>query len=475
MKPRKVVGAGMWATVTRCSMLREGWNPVEQAGHKVSDSVPVFAGTDRQVLAVGLDVDRIGRLQGALGPAGIEVETVTSGEAAVNVIERRTIPYEAVLLDGRLPGYGASEILRRARADEWGVPVIVLVESAVVANTIELILLGAFDVLAGHLLSDAQLVDATRRAVTYARAERVGLVKVDRCPCPAYQGIVGASPTMREVFAFIEAVAPTDATVLIRGELGTGKELVARAIHGRSARAEHAFVPVKCASVVSHTGALGMLLERSRGGTLFLDELTDLSADAQAHLVRLLEEQAGRSEGSDAPGARITAATRHDLAACVRTGSFREDLYYRLHVLTVDLPALRDRQGDLSILIEHFARKHAARFSRAVPEIHPSAAEAAASLRWPGNIRELENAIERAVILGRPVEGATLLEPESVQAPPLSGGDPVPPLATAKRTFEREYLAALLARTKGSRVLAARLAGLDPSNLRRLLRRHGLS
>jgi DNA-binding NtrC family response regulator len=431
----------------------------------------------RKVLAVDDEPEILSIIDRALSRMGIEVDTFTSGEEALQTLEQDSASYESVLFDLHMPDIGALEVLERAKRGAWNVPIVVVTGQATVSTAVEAMRLGAFDLLTKPFAPLDRLVETTCRAIERAAALRRGRLAVDHHAGPAYAGLIGGSSAMREVFALVEAVAPTNATVLIQGETGTGKELVARAIHARSLCVEGPFHAVRCGDVIATSAGIRELLLKASGGTLFLDELSELDAEAQSQLVRALQNR-DETDAVNAGGhVRVVGATNHDLAQSVRAGTVREDRYYRLRVFSVELPPLRERLDDLPLLVEHFAAKHASRLSRSVPEIREDALTRAATVAWPGNVRELENAVERVVILGGPVTAESLIAAEQGGAARSSrapAGD-VPPLAAAKRAFERDYLTSLLMRSKGNRAVASRLAGLDPSNLRRLLRRHGLS
>jgi two-component system response regulator AtoC len=305
---------------------------------------------------------------------------------------------------------------------------------------------------------------------------------------------------MREVFAMVEQVAPADATVLLRGETGTGKELVARAIHHRSPRADRPFVAVNCTAIPkdlmeseffghergAFTGAAARRtgrFEQADGSTLFLDEVGDLDLALQAKLLRVLQEQEiTRVGGQDAVrvDVRIVTATNRDLEALVREGRFRDDLYYRLNVIPIRLPPLRERPGDLPDLLGHFLGSFAARYGRAAPIAPPELLAAARAYPWPGNVRELRNLCERAVLMGwaavAPILGAGP-RPDAASTAQLV--DLSLPLLEARQKlverFEREYLTRLLKEHRGRIGEVARAAGIAERNLYEKMKSYGLS
>jgi transcriptional regulator with GAF, ATPase, and Fis domain len=305
---------------------------------------------------------------------------------------------------------------------------------------------------------------------------------------------------MREVFALIESVAPTDATVLVLGESGTGKELVARAIHKRSQRRDKTFVPVNCSALAetlleselfgyvkgAFSGANADrrgLFEEASGGTIFLDEVGDISHATQIKLLRVLQESEIKPVGATTVrkvDVRVVAATNRDLRKAIRDGDFREDLFFRLNVLPIELPPLRERRGDIAMLVQHFVAKYAERFHKSVRGVDAGALDVLIAHGWPGNIRELENTLQRAVLLAQgEVIGRAALPRELLPAVPelpVASATPARAFADARAeaiaAFERGYLDHLLSTHQGNLARAAKHAGLDRSNLRRLLRRH---
>ncbi|MFB3776744.1 MAG: sigma 54-interacting transcriptional regulator [Bryobacteraceae bacterium] len=302
--------------------------------------------------------------------------------------------------------------------------------------------------------------------------------------------MIGTSPRMAEVYDFIAKVAPTNSTVLIRGETGTGKELVARAIHRNSPRSRKPFVAINCAALTetllesemfghergAFTGALVQKrgkLEEAHGGSVFLDEVGELTPALQAKLLRVLQEREFDRVGGTRPvkiDIRLIAATNRDLEAAVRQGTFRQDLYYRLNVVTIAMPPLRERRDDIPLLAGHFIEKHGAACARRIKGLSKEARACLMGYEWPGNVRELENAIERAAVLG---STSTIL-PEDLPDHIVEAGHPVP---SGEGTFhgavteaKRQIILKALERAGGNYAEAARLLSLHPSNLHRLIR-----
>jgi two-component system, NtrC family, response regulator AtoC len=323
--------------------------------------------------------------------------------------------FDLVLTDLRLPGTPGTELISLAAP----APVIVMTSYATVRSAVDAMRNGAVDYIAKPFDHD-ELMLLVERWLAVARNDRkVRALEQDVSRRYPIAGVIGESPQMTEVFARIRKVAVTDATVLIRGESGTGKELVARAIHEHSTRKNAALVAVNCAAIpeglleselfghergaftgaaAAHTG----LVEAATGGTLFLDEIGELPPNAQARLLRVLQEGEVRRVGATRTrrvDVRLIAATHRDLPEMVRSGQFREDLYHRLRVLEIFVPALRERGSDVALLAQHFLKRLALDLGKPVPALSPAAHAMLSSHRWPGNVRELHNALERAVIL----------------------------------------------------------------------------
>src|SRR5581483_6212991 len=320
-----------------------------------------------------------------------------------------------------------------------------------------------------------------------------------------YEGMIGQSSQMAAVFKLVEQVAPTAATVLIRGESGTGKELVAKAIHFRSPRKSKPFVAVNCSALTetlleselfghvkgAFTGAVGQkrgLFEAADGGTIFLDEIGDVSPATQVRLLRVLQEGEVKRVGSHETicvDTLVIASTNADLEKATSEGRFREDLYYRLNVITLSLPSLRDRPGDVPLLAQHFLKVFAQKMNRRVTGFSTEAMALLVKNPWVGNVRELENAVERAVVLSqRETIDVDDLPPHFKDAPKVAPADAEVfslvhlPFAQAKAlaigAFERRYLTTLLEKNAGNITAAALQAGMDRSNFRRLLKDSGL-
>ncbi len=428
---------------------------------------------------------------------------------ALAELEARSGRFDAVLSDLKMPETSGLDVLQAVR-DRWpSLPVIIMTGYSTIESAVAAMKLGAYDYIVKPFDPPDGLIAIVDRAVEHKRLRDRNLFLEKRLDIAArFEGIIGSSPPMREVFALIESVARSDATLLIVGESGTGKELVARAVHERSDRSQRAFVALNCGALTetvleselfghvkgAFTGAISSrrgLFEEASGGTLLLDEVGELTPRTQVRLLRVLQEGEIRPVGSSqskAVDVRVIAATHRDLRRMVERGEFREDLYYRLNVILVPLPALRDRSEDIPSLARHFIEKHCALAERELLGVHPEALDRLVGHGWPGNVRELENVIERAVVLAQsdtitvdllPLEvrksssaaaslgRSSLVEPSAVVETQLAFND-------ARNTFERRYLRTLLSATSGNSTEAARIAGVDRSNLRRLFKRHAI-
>jgi DNA-binding NtrC family response regulator len=438
--------------------------------------------------------------QRGLSEAGFEVLPFASALDAWEALEANDGSVDAVLTDIHLPGRSGLDLLERSRARWRALSVVLMTGQTDIRPAVQALRLGAYDYLLKPFDVGDELVPVVRRAVEHTRLleqNRVLRRRIARAERPLE--MIGESARLRELKALIAAAAPTDSTVLILGESGTGKELVARELHAQSERSERAFVDINCAALSeslleselfghargAFTGAVTArrgLFEEASGGTLFLDEVGELSPGNQARLLRVLQDGTVRPVGSNESrrvDVRVVAATNRDLQGRVRSGDFREDLYYRLCVLAVHLPPLRERQSDIPLLVRHFLAKHGPRMRKVVAAVEPAALERLVEYAWPGNVRELENVIERALILARSeVLTCELLPPALRESAPVgvkSGvAEELPTLARAREQFEREYCARALHVAAGSLSEAARLAEVDRSNFRRMVKRLGL-
>jgi len=434
---------------------------------------------------------------------GMEVMTCEDGIEATSLIAQQGA--DVMLLDLMLPRMDGMEVLRRAKVQRPDMEVVMMTAFGEVDTAVQAVKAGAYDFLTKPFASP----DAVALVVEKA-AERRRLIDRARQLEAALENqarggdLIGSTRKMQDVMRLVGTVAQSTSTVLVRGESGTGKELVARAIHQGSHRAHKPFLGVNCSAIPAtlidselfghvkgaFTGASSNrdgLFAAADGGTLFLDEVGDLPLATQVRLLRVLQEGEVKPVGSNdvrSIDVRVIAATNVDLAAAISAGTFREDLYYRLCVIEVQLPPLRERREDIPLLATFFLRKLARKNGRSTPSIDPSAMRLLCAAPWPGNVRELENAIERAMVLSRAdvlgIEDFPRLA-ETAEAARQEGGFGAEladlPYREAKRvalrTFEKHYVASLLGKTNANVSKAARIAGLDRSNFRRIVRKCG--
>jgi len=437
-----------------------------------------------RILVVDDDPASRDLLRKVLATEGHQVATAADGREALAELARQ--PADLVVSDIRMPDLDGVQLLDRMQEAAPGVPVILVTAFGDVEGAVEAIRRGAFDYLAKPYDVDAIRL-LVRRALNQSAlvAENRELRRQVRDKYKL-EGIVGRSEPMLQVFKTAARVAQSDATVLIEGESGTGKEQVARSIHAASRRAAGPFVAVDCGAIAegvleselfghargAFTGAQSTrrgLFEEASNGTLFLDEMGDVGPALQARLLRALQEGEVRRVGANEAipvDVRVLAATNKDLARQVKEGKFREDLYYRINVVTIRLPPLRERREDIPLLAEHFAAKHGRPEGAAIT---PAASELLLAYDWPGNVRELENVIARALALNH----SGLVVPEDLpdRLRGLPPGVP-PPGSTDRPTLaevERRYAAQVLTETGGNKTRAAEILGIDRKTLYRIL------
>jgi DNA-binding NtrC family response regulator len=428
---------------------------------------------------------------GFLRKHGFQVTEAADGRQALARFREEL--FDLVLTDQRMPDLSGLEVLAGVRAVTPGAAVIIMTAYGTIETAVSAIKAGAADYLAkpvnlDELLHRIHQVRERQRLLTENRELREALAERHRV-----EGIIGESGQMQEVLSLVRRVAPSDATVLIRGESGTGKELFAKAIHFASPRASGPLVKVNCAALPeglleselfghekgAFTGAVAARkgrFELADGGTIFLDEIGDLPLSVQVKLLRVLQEREFERVGSSRPVAvnvRLLAATHRDLEALVRDGRFRDDLYYRINVVTISLPPLRERREDLPLMIDQFLRASAAKNGRVIQGLTREAREALLRYDYPGNVRELENLIERAVVLSRgEVIGVGDL-PLPLHDPPREPEER-PGLIAAVEGLERRMIREALARADGIQTRAADLLGISERVLRYKLRKYGL-
>ncbi len=442
-------------------------------------------------------------LQIVLRREGYSVRLAENGRSALSTLERE--PADVLISDIKMPDMSGVEVLREAKRLDPDLVGIMVTAFASTETAVEALRLGAYDYLTKPFDVD-ELKAKVRNALERRelRQENVLLKRALRS-ASEFSNIIGRSKVMQAVFDLVETVAPTNSTILVTGESGTGKELVAQAIHFNSLRHERPFVALNCGALPetlleselfghvrgAFTGAAGNkkgLIETAERGTVFLDEISEMSPMMQVKLLRVLQERKFRRVGGveeTEADIRIIAATNRDLSRMVGEGTFREDLYYRVNVIPVQLPPLRERREDIPLLAEHFLGKYRTQMGKAISSVSPDALHALEMFDWPGNVRQLENIIERAVALERSSSiQAESLPPEIRGSAPdrseASGHDePMLPeagldLPRHLESQEREFVAQALRQTAGRHDKAARLLGISPRQFRYLLDKYAL-
>ena len=421
-----------------------------------------------------------------LARKGHQVEGAADGETALARL--RETPYDVVVLDMKMPRLEGIEVLREVAGFPDHPQVIVMTGFQEVSTAVEAMKLGAYDFLTKPTRIE-ELDIIVRKAAEKGQLLRDNTALRSRLPgAEPFGGILTKSPRMQEVLRMVDRVAPTDSAVLILGESGTGKELVARGIHERSPRAPRPFVPIHCGALPrevleselfghergAFTGAVATkpgLIELADGGTLFLDEIGEMEPESQVRLLRVLESGMFFRVGGTRPrrvDVRLVAATNRDLAEAMRQGDFRQDLYYRINTITIQLPPLRERREDVALLARHFVEANAAYGAKRLSAATLGVLEAYA---WPGNVRELLHAIERATILSKGAE----IQPEDLP-PEIAGTPPAPavPSGGSLEAMERLHIIAILRQVSGHRGKAAALLAVDPKTLYRKILAYGI-
>ncbi len=456
-------------------------NPAEGGRVLVIDDEPVVVDVLRQLLT----------------KQGYEVQIAGDAAAGRQSIEGQV--WDVVLLDVMLPDADGMQMLRWIRERNPNLAVVMITAFATVESAVQAMKSGAFHYVTKPFKND-EVRHLVARAVQTSRLRRenknLRRALEERF---RFEKIIGNSRPMQEVYRFIEQVAPSRSTVFVQGESGTGKELVAQAIHRRSPRKDRPFIVVNSSSIPTEllednlfghikgafTGATSDrqgLFSASDGGTIMFDEITTIGTDVQAKLLRVLQNREFIPLGSVEPrtvDVRILAATNEDVKQQVRSGKFREDLYYRLNVLSVTVPPLRHRFEDLPLLVTHFLRKYNAENDKQVESIEPQALERLLGYHWPGNVRELENVIERGVVLsqGSQIELSSLpkdLEEGAVVPAAASSLPEGVRLYDAVGRYERQLIESALKRAGGVQKQAAKILGLKPTTLNEKIKRLGI-
>jgi len=447
------------------------------------DTIHILVVDDEKIMQ-----DSLSRI---LAKEGYQVQPAASGEEALEKFD--IAPFDIVLLDIKMPGIGGIETLRRLKEMDPGVTILIVTGYPSIETAVKAIKLGAYDYITKPFTPDVLRI-AINRALERKSLQTENLHLRRQLKAKSESDtIIGQSEAMRNIYELVRRTAPTDSTVLITGESGTGKELIARAIHTYSLRQDKEFITVDCSALVetlleselfghvkgSFTGAIQAKygsFELANGGTFFFDEIGNLSLDIQAKLLRVIQEKELKPVGGEKTikvDVRIVAATNQDLKQAIARKTFREDLYYRLNVVPIHIPPLRERKEDIPPLVNHFLQKYNKKRKIPVINVEPEAMNLLNSYDWPGNVRELENAIERALIL----EDEDTLLPRCF---PWIGGQRQAKAILSNYTnysleeMEIQHIKRVLDETKGHRGQAATLLGIDRKTLYTKIRKHQL-
>lgn len=420
---------------------------------------------------------------------GYTADTASSGEAALEMLEKKS--FDILFVDMKMPGMDGLELVRQTRERYPDSSVVIITAYGSIDTAVTAMKKGAVDYLLKPFKPD-QLALVMEKILHQKRMDsECRFLKGELDKRTRFDNIIGESDGMQQLYTMITDVAETDAPVLILGETGTGKELVAKAIHAKSSRKNSPFIPINCGSLPdtlmeselfgftrgaftgAHTGRKGYF-EVVDGGTLFLDEIGEVSQRMQVDLLRVLEEKKITKIGETTPREvdfRLISATRQKLDGLIRTGAFRQDLFFRINVITLEVPALRNRASDVPLLVEHFLERYSSETNRQVDRVNPAAMEALICYDWPGNVRELENAVERAVVLSKSrtltlADFGFLFQGEGSTSAHGSMG-------TLKQV-EKDHVTGILNRTGWNITRTAKILDVSRSTLHRIIRRNEL-
>lgn len=456
------------------------------------------AGPPIQVLVVDNDAAHAEAMADSLRSIGFACSVATNGREGVEELERKS--FEIVITDLKMPDIGGLEVLAKAKELQPDAEVVLVTGHGTIESAVEAMQRGAFNYLLKPLdLKQLRAVVDNAARSQYLRRANVELQRrLDERF--GFEGVIGNSPQMHDIVSRLQRIAPTDATVLIQGETGTGKELVAKAIHQNSPRKKRPFVPLNCAALSEHIleselfghvrGAFTDAssdrqgkFEYADGGTLFLDEVGDMPVPTQIKLLRVLESGEITRVGSNEPvkvDVRILSATNRDLEQAIGNGTFREDLYHRLKVLTIRLPRLVERREDIPLLIDYFVKEHCRRHHKTVKSISAAARRRLLAFDWPGNVRQLRNVIESMVVVDfdevldlddLPIE----LVPAAGEAAPSGTNGLHELVGKPMSEIESLFIAETLKVTNGNREEAAGMLGIGERTLYRKIKEYGLS
>ena len=442
-----------------------------------------------RILVVEDDREMARFLDQLLSEEGYDVDLAYDGLGALQKVGEHC--FDLIVSDLMMPGMKGTELIRRLKDNESEVPVLVITAFGTIESAVDAMKAGALHYITKPFRTDEFLIHVQRALENHRLHDELDRLRTQVRGRYQFENLIGQSEHMQKVFDTVARVSDLPANILIVGESGTGKEMIARAIHAHGPRAQGPFVPLNCAAIpetLLESELFGYvrgaftdarrdrqgLFQEAHGGVLFLDEISEIAPALQAKLLRVLEDKEVRPLGSSKTvkvDVQLVSATNRELEQLVQEGGFRKDLYYRLNVIRLELPPLRDRPEDIPLLVDHFLKKFAKTARRTVSGIDKGALAALVRYPWPGNVRELEHAVERAVLLGTgPTIGLEDLPSSCTSADSASG-----PLneAIAKaytlRDLEREYIQRVLEDTNGNKTEAARILGVDRTTLYRKL------
>ena len=435
------------------------------------------------ILVVDDSLDTLELLQRNLESKGYQVFTAPGAIEAIKILE--STPMDLVITDLKMPKVNGLSLVRHIQENFKDTEVMMITGYPSIEGAVEAVKTGAEEYLAKPF-TDEELFSAVKRVLDKLHMRRTAHMRPHKPP-PARHGLIGESEAMHKVLNAIEKAALSSATILITGESGTGKELVARAIHYNSPRASAPFVPINCGGIPealleselfgyikgAFTGATETragFFQTAEGGTIFLDEISETSLSMQVKLLRVLQDKEVYMVGIRHPqkvDVRIIAATNKDLLSLIKKGGFREDIFYRLYVITIDIPPLREREEDILLLVKHFTTKFAIEFGKPLPRFSESALQVLKSYYWPGNVRELENIVQRLVIM---IEGNIIDVPDFPSLMRFSALEGIRPNRTLA-AVEAEYIISVLASVDDNKTRAAEILGIDRKTLREKLKK----
>jgi len=442
-----------------------------------------------RILIVEDDREMRQLLADLLGEEGYDVVVAPDGPSAMERLHKES--FDLTITDLMMPKMRGTDLVIKIKKIDPDAPVLLITAFGTIESAVEAMRAGAFHYVTKPFRAEEILLHVSRALEQRSLRKELQHLRTEIRGRYRFENIVGKSERMQEIFETVAHISDLVANVLIVGESGTGKELIARAIHQHSARVDNPFVPLNCAAIpetLLESELFGYmrgaftdakkdrrgLFQEANGGILFLDEISEIPLNLQAKLLRVIEDKEVRPLGAnqgEKVDTRVISACNRDIENLVQEKRFRQDLYYRLNVIRIDLPPLRERAEDIPILVEHFMRKFAQQTKREVRGIDPDALAALMNHRWPGNVRELEHTIERAVLLGKETTLSTRDLPPQLRV----RQDSALPLAEAiskgytLRDLEREYIARVIENTSGNKTAAAKILGLDRTTLYRKL------